>query len=97
MSPAAALNSLSPLVPVARRLGATGMYLYGSASRGEETPASDLDIFVDVDRERFGFVELIRLKEAAERIVGRRVDLTTREGLHPALRDDIERAAVRVF
>jgi predicted nucleotidyltransferase len=46
---------------------------------------------------RFSFVELIRLRERLSHILGRPADLTTREGLHPMLRPQIEAAAVKVF
>lgn len=80
-----------------RERGVTALYLFGSAARGDAGPESDIDIFVDYDPERFDFVHLIRLREELTRVLGRPADLTTRDGLHPDLRDDIEAEAVRVF
>lgn len=77
--------------------GVTALYLFGSTARDEAGPESDVDLFVDPDYERFGFVELIRLEAMLAQDLGRPVDLTTREGLHPLLRADIERDAVKVF
>jgi len=37
------------------------------------------------------------MKHRLEDLVHQRVDLTTRDSLHPLLRGDIERSAVRVF
>jgi predicted nucleotidyltransferase len=78
-------------------LGATSLYLFGSAARGEATEASDVDLFIDYDPERFGFVELIRLRERLSEVLGHPADLTTREGLHPLLRPTIEAEAIKVF
>lgn len=78
------------------RFGVTGLYLFGSTARGEAGPQSDVDLFVDYDPERFGFVELIRLEKLLSDALGRKADLTTREGLHPVLRSDIERSAMKV-
>jgi predicted nucleotidyltransferase len=80
-----------------RGLGATSLYLFGSAARGEARDDSDVDLFVDYDADRFSFVELIRLRERVSQILGRPADLTTREGLHPLLRSDIEAEAIKVF
>jgi uncharacterized protein len=57
-------------------LGATSLYLLGSAARNEATEQSDVDLFVDYDAERFSFVELIRLRERLSAILGRPADLT---------------------
>jgi len=80
-----------------RVLGATSLYLFGSAARGQGDEASDVDLFVDYDPDKFGFVELIRLRAHLSRALGRPADLTTREGLHPLLRSRIEAEAIKVF
>ena len=78
--------------------GATSLYLYGSAARDELRSDSDIDLFVDYERHgNFSLIELIRLEEHLKQLLRRDVDLTTRDGLHPMLRADIERPSVRVF
>jgi uncharacterized protein len=71
--------------------------LFGSAARNEADEQSDVDLFVDYDPERFSFVELIQLRRRLSDILGRRADLTTREGLHPLLRPTIEAEAIKVL
>jgi predicted nucleotidyltransferase len=81
-----------------RALGATSLYLFGSLSRDEATAASDLDLFVDYDRDsRFNAFDLVGIKLLLEDRLDIPVDVTTRDGLHPMLRGDIERAAIRIF
>jgi hypothetical protein len=80
-----------------RSLGATSLYLFGSMARDQATSESDVDLFIDYDPEHFSFVELIRLREELTAMLGRPADLTTREGLHPLLRADIEAEAIKVF
>jgi predicted nucleotidyltransferase len=97
MTRADIIAALRHQAPDIRALGATSLYLFGSAARGEERDDSDVDLFIDYDPEQFSFVELIRLRERLTHLLGRPADLTTRDGLHPMLRREIEAEAVKVF
>ena len=78
-------------------LGATALYIYGSRARGDERPDSDVDIFVDFDPARFGFVELVALEDMLSRELGLKVQLGTHDALHPLMKPTIEREAIRVL
>jgi predicted nucleotidyltransferase len=80
-----------------KRLGVERLYLFGSTARGEAREDSDVDLFFDHERGKFGLYELIDVMEMAGMVLGRPTDITTRGGLHPLLRDRIEKTAVRVF
>lgn len=81
-----------------RALGAASLYLYGSHARDEARENSDVDVFVDKDPDRrFGFLEYTGLIIMLEDIFGRSVDVSTRNSLHPVLKDEIEATAIRVF
>ncbi len=81
-----------------KALGATSLYVFGSVARDEAEGASDLDLFIDYDRSSaFNAFDLVGIKQYLERALGMDVDVTTRDGLHPMLRSDIEQTAVRVF
>jgi predicted nucleotidyltransferase len=93
-----AIRKLSLDATALRSRGATGLFLFGSAARDEASPDSDIDLFLDYDPARkFSLVDLAGIKLRLEQILGRDVDVTTRDGLHPALRRDIEQSAVRIF
>ena len=84
--------------PDIRALGARALFLFGSAARDELREDSDIDVFIDRDPQaRFTFVELTNLLLLLEEEFGRKIDLTTRGGLHPRLKERIEASAVRVF
>ena len=93
-----AISALQAHADAIRACGATGVYLFGSTERDEAGTGSDLDIFVDYDASnRFSLLDLAAIKVLLEEEIGVEVDVTTRDSLHPMLRDDIERSAVRVF
>ena len=83
--------------PEARALGVRALYLFGSTARNEAGADSDLDLFIDPDYERLGFVELFQLESRLSESLGSPVDLSTRKGLHPLMRQEIERKAIKVF
>jgi predicted nucleotidyltransferase len=74
--------------------GTAGWFMvFGSAARGEDTDASDIDLLVRFAPGSSLFV-LIHLSDELERILGRRVDVVSEGGLK--LRDEHIRAeAVR--
>ena len=81
-----------------KALGATSLFLFGSTARNENNSDSDLDLFVDYDPNgKFNALDLVDIKFLLEDSLGLEVDVTTRDSLHPMLRDNIEKSAVRVF
>jgi uncharacterized protein len=80
-----------------RRLGVQSLYLFGSTARNEAGPESDVDLFFDYERGKFGLFQLMDVKDAAARMLGRKTDIMTRDSLHRALRSKIEANALRVF
>ncbi len=93
-----AIARIKKIEPAVRNFGAAALYLFGSTARNEAKATSDVDIFIDRDpRKPFGMMELTGLEFLLEEVLGADVDLTTRTSLHPALRDDIEKTAIRVL
>jgi predicted nucleotidyltransferase len=80
-----------------RAQGISHVYLFGSVARGEADEESDVDLFYDFDPDRFGFLQFMRIRELAPDIVGHKVDIMPRDGIHPLIRTDVESSAVEVF
>jgi len=80
-----------------KQLGVERLYLFGSTARGEAGDDSDVDLFFDHPEGSLGLYELLDVKDAAARFLGRKADIMTRRSLHPVLRDRIEASALRVF
>ncbi len=82
-----------------RQNGATGLYIFGSRARGTHRPDSDLDLFIDYDREVRvpNLFRLMRIEEEISAELGLPVTITTRYALHPLMKERIERDAIRVL
>jgi hypothetical protein len=81
-----------------RAEGATALYIYGSRARGDHRPDSDFDVFVDyTEGTGFSLLDLAGICSILSEATGLEVNITTRNSLHPMLRDRIELEAVRVF
>jgi predicted nucleotidyltransferase len=93
----AALAALKAHEAELKRLGVERLYLFGSTARGDARDDSDIDLFFDYERGKFGLFELMEVKDRTSRILGRKADIMTRDSLHKTLRQRIEAAAVRVF
>lgn len=93
-----ALKKLRGFADALKERGATSLYLFGSASRNEAKRDSDLDLFLDYDpRSKFDAFDLVAAKRMLQEGLGVKVDLTTRSGLHPLIREKIEAEAIQVF
>ena len=93
-----AIAKLKARADAIRAMGATSLYVFGSTVRDDADTSSDLDLFIDYDpASRFNAFDLVGIKQYLEDELRIPVDLTTRDGLHPMLKADIERSAIRVF
>ena len=80
-----------------KELGVEHLFLFGSVVRGETDSASDVDLFFDHQKGRLGLYELLDVKQKTQEILGIATDIMTRASLHPLLREQIEKAARRIF
>ena len=84
------------LADICRRNDVVRLRVFGSASRGEEGPDSDIDLLVDF-REPKGFFELIHLEDELKTFFNRPVDVITESGISPYLRATILTDAFVIF
>ena len=98
MDRTAAIDSIRRKTEAVRAFGATALYVFGSIARDEAKTDSDIDVFVEDDAAKtFSLLDLAGIKVLLEDELGIEVDVTTRDSLHPLLRERIEQSAIRVF
>lgn len=83
---------------ILRENGATRLYVFGSRATGTERPDSDVDLFIDYDPEAKipNMFHLMQIEENLSKALGVPVTITTRNALHPLMKENIERDALRV-
>jgi uncharacterized protein len=86
--------------PALRSFGVAALYLFGSHARDDAALESDVDVFVDpASDEDFGFLPFMDAYEALQTAFDHQVEIgySTRMGLSPYIRKDVEREALRIF
>jgi len=78
---------------VAQKHGASNIRVFGSISRGEERPESDIDFLVDFEADRSLF-DLVRLKLELEELLGHEVDLVTEKAMHRLIASRVIKEAI---
>jgi uncharacterized protein len=93
------LQTLRQYEPSLRENGATGLFVFGSRARDTNRVDSDLDLFIDYDPSARvpNFFRLMQIEERISEALGIPVTITTRNALHPLMKDSIERDAIRVL
>jgi uncharacterized protein len=80
-----------------KSFGVEEIYVFGSVARGEAKENSDVDLFVVLSANaKMGLIKFITLKNFLADKIGKNVDLVTKTALHPMLREQILKEALRV-
>ncbi|MCY4062143.1 MAG: nucleotidyltransferase family protein [Chloroflexi bacterium] len=72
--------------------------VFGSAARNELTPESDIDLLVEYEPDApVGYFSMARHMRQLSEIVGRPVDLCTRNGLKHYIRQEVDASARLIY
>lgn len=77
----------------ARERGVRKVRVFGSLARGEEAPASDIDLLVELESGRT-LLDLAAFRREAQKILELPVDVATPDMLKPRIRAKVEREAI---
>jgi uncharacterized protein len=79
----------------ASELGLRRIGIFGSVAKGQDTPASDIDIVVDLNKQ--DLFRIIGIKQDLEKIFERKVDIISyRPGMNAFLKNRIDQEAIYV-
>lgn len=70
--------------------------LFGSFARGQDTPESDIDILVELDKGKT-LLDLVRLENELKKTLGKEVDLLTYNSLHPEIKKYAQQDEVQLY
>ena len=76
------------LLALAGRHRASRIRVFGSVTRGDDHPGSDIDLLVDFAPDA-SLLDLVGLQQDAEALLGRPVDIVTPDSVSPFLRERI--------
>jgi predicted nucleotidyltransferase len=78
------------LVELCRRSAVTELSAFGSVLRGDFRPDSDIDLLVVFQTgAQVGMIAYARLQRELTELFGRKVDLVSKKGLKPHIRDEV--------
>ena len=90
---------LAEVVQICRQEQIEYLSVFGSATRDDFAPHSDIDLIVRfAPAQRVGFLRLLAIQRRfSQAFEGRPVDLHTWREIHPVIRDRVEEQLVPVF
>ena len=80
------------ILRVAATHGASNVRIFGSVARGDDTPESDIDFLVDLERGR-SLLDHAALLNDLETLLKRSIDVMTVPGLRDRIRESVLREA----
>jgi predicted nucleotidyltransferase len=72
------------------RFGVTRIGIFGSFARGEGTPSSDIDMVVEMEKDKKNLRTFLQFRRFLEQETARKIDLGFEQSLKPAIRDKIK-------
>ena len=84
------------IVPILRHHGVIRAAVFGSLVRREMKEDSDIDILVELPKEK-SLLDFVALKLELEETLGRKVDLVEYSTIHPLLKERVLREQVPVL
>lgn len=89
-------NLYNKVISILRNHGIKKILVFGSYARGEATPKSDLDLIVEFPKGT-SLLDHIRIENELIEKLKIKVDLISKNGISPYLKDDIMKEAIVIY
>ena len=84
------------ITPILKKNDVVKASVFGSFARGEKTLGSDIDILVELRKDK-SLLDLIHLKNELEDLLRQKVDLLTYGGINPRLKKYIYKDEIKIY
>lgn len=84
------------ILPALKKAGVKRSAVFGSLARGEHTPASDIDLLIELADDK-SLLDFIELKNDLEGILNKKVDLVEYNALKPRLKPKILKDQIAIL
>lgn len=74
------------MLEIAKHYGGSNIKIFGSVARGEEDENSDIDLLMDIEKDR-SLLDIVRLKRALEALLHHRVDIVENAAIKANIRE----------
>lgn len=86
------------IAALCRRYGIVELSVFGSVARGDDRPDSDVDLlYVSASDSTSSLWELWELRDELTQLLGREIDLVSKDNLHWVIRDRVLNEARPVY
>ncbi|MHB0876447.1 MAG: nucleotidyltransferase family protein [Anaerolineae bacterium] len=86
------------LAEICRRYEVSELSVFGSVLRDDFRETSDIDVLVEFEPDAsIGLIEYVRLQRELSELFGRKVDLVSKQGLKPLIREHVLAQARMVY
>ena len=93
------MNHLQIIKDYFQNLPVKSVYLFGSYAQNTQTETSDIDLLVDVDysKMKVSLLDFIGWKLDLEKLVGKKIDLISEDGVSKYIQPFIDKGKVLLF
>lgn len=85
------------VVPILKKNKVVRAGIFGSYAKGEQNKNSDVDILIEFNDPKMSLLGIIALELELKKLLGKKVDLLTYNGISPYLKDIILNEEVRII